>query len=642
MCRPHISVNILGAVFVLILFSILTTQTHIENIYSPTQTDFERLQILYPNTFSCPCSKITIPQKQFIELSPAFHTICSSDFVSLEWFTALLNSLAEGGIEYFLDFRSVALNNFNQLQLFCLLANQTIQDSLATFDETPFISSQVLPISILNIESNVSFSTFQQLTANMFSLQIKFIQNTSYVNQLFSELFSNGEISAITSNATDLEIELVSVNYSSSNTTTCSCILDPFTCASPSAIYENVTFSTNQEDFLVPMPTFLLGCFATDSLFLSTLECFYNQSCLDVLQPYIPEFNMTALNSSQPSQYKPNTRIGVIIENLLVEKWNTFISFEKYFSACAPQICTYSYEQRENFIFFLTTLLSLFGGLTVVFRMISPYLALIISKRFRRHVGTPHNHRSKCNRKLFQIQMSNCFVISVQNRLLYLRSLPSQIWNNIVKINLFKRIGQPGDEHRIRLQQQTTRLYLCMLISSLIILAVYRLISSYTFSKRIKNPSQVKFERLYSQYGDILNCPCNQIAMDYSEFVNIEFTFHPICSSDFITQEWFNSVFSTANLTYSDFRLTALAHFQLLDSLCQLANATLVNARSSFLTTKFVSTKIISSDSFLQQIHAAIQAFQLNTQSSFIQLLQLIRDTTSGNALMTVYTSSWK
>jgi hypothetical protein len=47
---------------------------------------------------------------------------------------------------------------------------------------------------------------------------------------------------------------------------------------------------------------------------------------------------MTALNISQSSQYKPNTRIGEIIENLLVEKWNTFISFEQYFSACALQL----------------------------------------------------------------------------------------------------------------------------------------------------------------------------------------------------------------------------------------------------------------------------------------------------------------
>jgi hypothetical protein len=100
----------------------------------------------------------------------------------MELFNALYDAIAAGGIAYFLDFRSVALNNLNQLKLFYMLANQTIQDSLTIFDETPFISSQALPVSILNTESDVLLTTFQQLTANMFSLQIKFIQNTSYIN----------------------------------------------------------------------------------------------------------------------------------------------------------------------------------------------------------------------------------------------------------------------------------------------------------------------------------------------------------------------------------------------------------------------------------------------------------------------------
>jgi hypothetical protein len=65
-----------------------------------------------------------------------------------------------------------------------------------------------------------------------------------------------------------------------------------------------------------------------------------------------------------------------------------------------------------------------------------------------------------------------------------------------------------------------------MLISTLIILAIYRIISSYTFSKSVKNPSQVTFEHLHSQYGDILICPCSEIAMDYSEFIDIELIFH--------------------------------------------------------------------------------------------------------------------
>jgi hypothetical protein len=47
------------------------------------------------------------------------------------------------------------------LKLFCLLANQTIADSLVNFDETPFISSQALSPSVLNIESNILATTFE-------------------------------------------------------------------------------------------------------------------------------------------------------------------------------------------------------------------------------------------------------------------------------------------------------------------------------------------------------------------------------------------------------------------------------------------------------------------------------------------------
>jgi hypothetical protein len=95
----------------------------------------------------------------------------------------------------------------------------------------------------------------------------------------------------------------------------------------------------------------------------------------------------------------------------------------------------------------------------------SPYLALIISKRFRRHTDTPYNVRSKCDRRLFQTKMSNCFIISVRNLLLYLRSVPSHIWNNIVTINLFKRAGQQEDDNvYVYNGNQLVYIYACLLV----------------------------------------------------------------------------------------------------------------------------------------------------------------------------------
>jgi len=93
---------------------------------------------------------------------------------------------------------------------------------------------------------------------------------------------------------------------------------------------------------------------------------------------------------------------------------------------------------------------------------------------------------------------------------------------------------------------------------------------------------------------------------------------------------------------YSDFRTTALAHFRLLRSLCELANDTLNNAKNSFLSNKLLSTKIISYEDFINQIQVAIELFQLNAHSTFIQTLRLTSATISANALITIYSTSWK
>ena len=339
-------------------------------------------------------------------MSPVFHAVCSSMFVSKEWIYALNEATSTGGISYFLDFRFVAASNFILLQLFCGLANQTIQDSLAIFNKTPFINTQVLPSSIINLKSQALATTFQQSIANSFSLQIAFIQAMSYGNQLLSSSFTNDNLYAENSNTNNLTVEIVSQGYIGSNGTQCSCLLEPSTCSSPSAIYQELGDDLSTKVILLSVPSFVLGCFSIDSVFLSSLECFYNQSCIDALQPYITEIKMIPLNASQPSRYRPNTRLQEIIEQLLVETWNTTISFESYFAACAPHICTYTYEKRGNFLFLLTTIFSLIGGLTVMFRYLSPFLTLVIFNRHRRELDdTPpvtYRIRRKCALELFQ------------------------------------------------------------------------------------------------------------------------------------------------------------------------------------------------------------------------------------------------
>ncbi|CAF1482418.1 unnamed protein product [Rotaria sordida] len=88
----------------------------------------------------------------------------------------------------------------------------------------------------------------------------------------------------------------------------------------------------------------MAGCIPLDSMRQSTLECLYNQSCVDAIsfQPKI--FRPKALNVSL-SNFSLNSTIGSLFDgSLFVEIWKNQSSFENYFTACKSQSLSYSYE----------------------------------------------------------------------------------------------------------------------------------------------------------------------------------------------------------------------------------------------------------------------------------------------------------
>lgn len=63
-----------------------------------------------------------------------------------------------------------------------------------------------------------------------------------------------------------------------------------------------------------------------------------------------------------------------MIEQLMVENWTKFISYDLYFNSCAPQYCIYSVTERKDVVFLVTSLLGLFGGLNIALRLVIPLL----------------------------------------------------------------------------------------------------------------------------------------------------------------------------------------------------------------------------------------------------------------------------
>ena len=64
---------------------------------------------------------------------------------------------------------------------------------------------------------------------------------------------------------------------------------------------------------------------------------------------------------------------------MMIEQWNSSLSYDQYYHSCAPSNCTYSERVRsKTTIGILIALLSMIGGLAVTFHLLTPYLYKLI------------------------------------------------------------------------------------------------------------------------------------------------------------------------------------------------------------------------------------------------------------------------
>ncbi len=148
------------------------------------------------------------------------------------------------------------------------------------------------------------------------------------------------------------------------------------------AIWDAITqVNAGFPEITFAVPGFVQGCYATESLLLSNLICFYsnNSECLSSLisnasTSYSIPVNVSAepLNSSLITRFSQTDPISTIVYKLMVEQWSPNISYRNYFDICAPKQCNYRQIQPPRIIDIITILISLYGGLSFVLRLIMP------------------------------------------------------------------------------------------------------------------------------------------------------------------------------------------------------------------------------------------------------------------------------
>ncbi|CAF4222397.1 unnamed protein product, partial [Adineta steineri] len=459
-----------GSVLCLLRFTSLGSQTVTNIEQNPSLTKYKQLQSLYPDTLTCPCANTTMPYKTFVSLSPIFHQVCSSDLISASWISLLANSASADVISG--TWISKAAKYFGLLSSICQQANLTAADNIHDFFARTFVTSYVLIETDFNIQVN---ATVKQLTESI-------VINFNLFN-IMTRLFIQADQPIIVSPTSQVVLNYI-------NTTA------GLPGSRPTYVASNYV-----------APGLVNGCYTIDLLLLSTLQCFYtNSDCMNQLFFYInktypasasnPNLYAHALIYNQSStRFPPNTSVSWIVEEMMIEKWNTSLSFSDYYEACAPTYCTYTQiKHATSFTELLVTLISTIGGLVIVLRLITFQFVKIIFGLFKKKPKRQQQvHRKLLDRfKMLLSKLKTFLSIKVFN----LNIFPARIFGSKIDRLTLKHLGQ-----------WSTRLYLTLLSIIFVILTLYTIIQPQTLTKSCSTPSLNFDKNLMNDYSDELEYP---------------------------------------------------------------------------------------------------------------------------------------
>jgi hypothetical protein len=256
-----------------------------------------------------------------------------------------------------------------------------MSNAYRNFNQSSLISNKILPDAELMARANQTLDQFKLNTVAEFKRNLAVIlsQITTMYTTGYTDVLWN--MTPPTGNANLLDLRPVRVQKGN-----CSCALSD-ECKEQVVVY-NFTGDTTIGPSDVPqysvrfnIPNMFASCLHVQSLFQSSLEYLFNQTCLDAVRqiiaiehPYIHlPLKLSALQTNL-TKFSPNTPVEEIVNKMMIETWDEKVQYSQYYEECAPKICSYFVTSRNNALYVFTTMIGLFGGLSVALRIIVPLI----------------------------------------------------------------------------------------------------------------------------------------------------------------------------------------------------------------------------------------------------------------------------
>lgn len=261
----------------------------------------------------------------------------------------------------------------------CQLSIQSIQYSNNQFLSSLLISNDLLSKARFDRQIDVILTQTQTSAPALLTHLLFLIRSTSHANAIVTTYGTNYEY--FKSPSTWFVHRLHSRALVFENN--CSCGMNA-SCTIPASFTPN-----NSSAERVTLSGLKMGCTPTESFLASTLECFYNSSCLNIMMQMLRNTNdrhsvipLVPLRTNH-SRFSIDEKVSNLFNNLFIERWSIVKNYSSYYHRCLPMQCSYTYYQKLDSLYTITYLLSLYGGLTIIFKWICPRGLYVLVKLFQ-------------------------------------------------------------------------------------------------------------------------------------------------------------------------------------------------------------------------------------------------------------------
>lgn len=218
---------------------------------------------------------------------------------------------------------------------------------------------------------------------------------------------------------------------------------------------------------------------------------------------------------------------------------------------------------------------------------------------------------------------------------LIFQSLKQTVREKFMVLNLYNT--KSSDPAVVRREIMSTRLFILLLVVSVVILTGYTLLSEQNRIETIKQPSLSLYKNLQKNYPETLQCPCEKVSISYRKFLSISSSFHQVCSSEFVSQRWIDYVFviNGSSLWPIDIRKSLSAIWQLMRILCHTGKISTIDAIDQFINSPLISSVVLSEQLLEAKIEATVDQTIQAASSALIRPLIALQRITQANEFLT-------